>query len=211
VITNTANQIRWRWDTSPFGELAVNENPSGLGAFKFNLRFPGQYLDKETNLFYNYFRDYDPQTGRYAQSDPIGLIGGLNTYLYVGADPLSFVDWFGLADGHHWVIGPIRNDPNLSPEARSVFQEAKTGPVPGGHNYGEGHKEYNKGVQELYERWSRENKIDPATMTKAQAEQFVREVKQCPDPRVRNFNWRIYERFIREGFRRMPPIRSADG
>jgi len=96
VITNTANQIRWRWDTSPFGELAANENPSGLGAFKFNLRFPGQYRDGETGLFYNYYRDYDPQTGRYVQSDPIGLRGGLNTYAYANLNPLTFVDLFGL-------------------------------------------------------------------------------------------------------------------
>ena len=70
AIANAASQIRWRWDTSPFGESAASENPSGLGAFKFNLRFPGQYRDAETGLFYNYFRDYDPQTGRYVQSDP---------------------------------------------------------------------------------------------------------------------------------------------
>jgi YD repeat-containing protein len=51
VITNTANQLRWRWDTSPFGELAANQNPAGLGTFTFHLRFPGQYFDAETGLF----------------------------------------------------------------------------------------------------------------------------------------------------------------
>jgi RHS repeat-associated protein len=56
-----------------------DENPSGLGAFEFPLRYPGQYFDKETNLHFNYFRDYDPAIGRYTQSDPIGLRGGLNT------------------------------------------------------------------------------------------------------------------------------------
>src|SRR5262245_22028354 len=45
---------------------------------------------------YNYFRDYDPQLGRYVQSDPIGLEGGLNTYLYANANPLRFIDLFGL-------------------------------------------------------------------------------------------------------------------
>ena len=96
VITNTANQIRWRWDTSPFGELAASENPSGLGTFAFNQRLPGQYRDAETGLFYNYFRDYDPQTGRYVQSDPIGLDGGINPYGYAIQNPLSYVDPLGL-------------------------------------------------------------------------------------------------------------------
>jgi RHS repeat-associated protein len=57
---------------------------------------PGQYFDRETNLAYNYFRDYDPAIGRYAQSDLIGLRGGLDTYLYVNAKPLSLVDPEGL-------------------------------------------------------------------------------------------------------------------
>jgi RHS repeat-associated protein len=60
------------------------------------LRFQGQQFDGETNLNYNYFRDYDPATGRYDESDPIGLGGGINTYSYVFSSPLQFADPFGL-------------------------------------------------------------------------------------------------------------------
>ena len=60
------------------------------------MRFAGQHYDTETGLNYNYFRDYDPQVGRYIESDPIGLDGGINTYSYGDSDPVSFVDALGL-------------------------------------------------------------------------------------------------------------------
>lgn len=98
MITHTSdNAMLWRWEnTEPFGNAAPDENPSGLGPFTYNLRFPGQHFDAETGTHYNYFRDYDPAIGRYVQSDPIGLRGGINTYGYVEGSPLAFVDTEGL-------------------------------------------------------------------------------------------------------------------
>jgi RHS repeat-associated protein len=97
VTSNASTPVlRWKWDPTPFGEGAPNENPASAGTFKFNLRFPGQQFDEETNLNYNYFRDYDPAIGRYVESDPIGLGGGINTFAYVENDPISWIDSDGL-------------------------------------------------------------------------------------------------------------------
>ena len=87
----------WRWDhADPFGLPPANENPGGLGLLTFNLRMPGQYYDRATNLFYNYHRDYYPQTGQYIQSDPIGLVGCINTYGYGLWNPVTDTDPQGL-------------------------------------------------------------------------------------------------------------------
>ena len=99
AVTRLAdNSIMWQWDNlDPFGNNAANENPSGQGALKYSLRFPGQYYDFEVGTNYNYFRDYDPAVGRYEQSDPLRLDGGINTYGYVHASPVRLSDPFGLA------------------------------------------------------------------------------------------------------------------
>ena len=107
LITNAANQTVWEWKIDTFGASAANENPSGLGVFSFNLRFPGQYYDAETGLHYNYFRDYDPSVGRYVESDPIGLDGGVNLYAYVKNGPLRYYDPLGLEGCGSGFFDPI--------------------------------------------------------------------------------------------------------
>ena len=105
------NVILWRWDTDPFGSTPASEDPDGdMTAFTYNVRFPGQYFDAETGLSYNYLRDYDPSTGRYLDSDPIGLGGGINTYGYAGGRPTAAVDSTGL-DAMVLIGGPYAGHP----------------------------------------------------------------------------------------------------
>jgi RHS repeat-associated protein len=97
LIADDQQRTVWRWDQQePFGVNVPDENPSGLSVFELPLRFPGQYYDRETITHYNMMRDYAPAIGRYQQSDPIGLRAGLNTYVYVLNDPMSYLDPFGL-------------------------------------------------------------------------------------------------------------------
>lgn len=92
AIFDASNRIAWSNNSTPFGDLQ-------LASADVNqpLRFPGQYADEETGYSYNYFRDYDPSLGRYIQSDPIGLHGGVNTFGYVGGRPVNYYDLYGLA------------------------------------------------------------------------------------------------------------------
>jgi RHS repeat-associated protein len=121
--STSTNNLVWRWDPDTFGSVAPNSNPSGLGTFTYNLRFAGQYSLTESGLYYNYFRDYDPQTGRYVESDPIGLAGGnYSTYGYADENPVSFSDPMGLyvklcsrwlgnpKSKATWRINPYRHD-----------------------------------------------------------------------------------------------------
>jgi len=113
VLTDDSQAIAWKAVYTPFGaavpSIQTVENP---------FRFPGQYYDPETGLHYNYFRYYNPQTGRYITPDPIGLEGGINLFAYVdsvgkppseanlytytGNNPVNYIDPSGL-----WGVGII--------------------------------------------------------------------------------------------------------
>ncbi|OUM02405.1 RHS repeat-associated core domain-containing protein [Variovorax sp. JS1663] len=109
-LTDSTGQAVWQWAYSAFGDnaptlakyrfanLDINPNPgtTGISEVVMNLRWPGQYYDKESGLFDNRFRSLDPRIGRYTQFDPIGWAGGPNGYLYVDGNPLSYMDPWGL-------------------------------------------------------------------------------------------------------------------
>jgi RHS repeat-associated protein len=92
ILTDSTNTVVWEAVYKPFGEADVNPNSSVVN----NFRFPGQYYDSETDLYYNYHRYYDPSTGRYLTPDPIELAGGINLYLYANGNPINEIDPFGL-------------------------------------------------------------------------------------------------------------------
>lgn len=109
-LTQADGQVVWQWAYSAFGDeqpttaakrftsemTTPSTGSTSIADVTFNLRYPGQYFDKETNLHYNYFRTYAPDMGRYTQGDPIGLDGGFNRFGYVVSDPLSMTDPMGL-------------------------------------------------------------------------------------------------------------------
>ena len=115
VVVDAARDVAvWSWSLKgeAFGNTAPNQDPDGDGiAMVFDMRFPGQRFDAASGFNQNYFRDYDAATGRYGQSDPIGLAGGVSTYDYSNANPLTTSDVFGLTgnplSGYNPALGPI--------------------------------------------------------------------------------------------------------
>ncbi|MES2676063.1 MAG: RHS repeat-associated core domain-containing protein [Pseudomonadota bacterium] len=130
-LTNSTQQIVWSSKQAAFGDMVANEDPDANGTnVIYNPRFAGQYADKESGLYYNYSRDYDPSIGRYIESDPIGLAGGINLYLYALGNPNRYTDWNGQSPQDSFLIDPKtgkpiphinpHDNPNLKPEIQPL-------------------------------------------------------------------------------------------
>jgi RHS repeat-associated protein len=114
MMTDSTGAVVWSAQYEPFGEATIN-----IGQITNNLRFPGQYFDAETGLNYNWHRDYKPELGRYIESDPIGLRGGINLYTYALNSPLKFVD----PKGFEIPTPPSWLDPNYKFPGEKTYED----------------------------------------------------------------------------------------
>ena len=127
-VVNQAGIVVWGGTSLPFGTVE-----GGSRVFDNRFRFPGQYYDSETGLHYNYFRYYDPSTGRYLTPDPIGLAGGINLFSYTSNTPIDFIDPLGLlteviVSGGTWyghvtinINGTVYSNGRYNPESAHSF------------------------------------------------------------------------------------------
>ncbi len=101
-MTAVNGAVVWSATYSSFGEAEIDP----ASTVENNLRFPGQYYDSETGIHYNFYRYYNPETGRYITTDPIGFEGGFNLFVYVLNNPSGWIDPMGLNPYKWGYCGP---------------------------------------------------------------------------------------------------------
>jgi RHS repeat-associated protein len=129
-LASASGAIGWSAVYDAFGKASVNAGSTVTN----NLRFPGQYQDAETGLYYNYHRYYDPRTGRYVTADPIGLEGGVNPFAYALNNPLNLIDLLGLEvlslPGYGGVQSMIPTDLNFKEREPDYYAFSVSFPFP---------------------------------------------------------------------------------
>ena len=136
-LSDLTGGVVWSSKSDAFGnaqiDVEVVANP---------LRLPGQYFDAETGTQYNFFRDYDPRTGRYLQVDPMGRTASPNAYDYADANPIGNDDIFGLQPRFTYPRGnfqiprtpPPYNFPGNPPRRPPTFPPPSWYPKPRFHD-----------------------------------------------------------------------------
>ncbi|MFD8497651.1 RHS repeat-associated core domain-containing protein [Amycolatopsis sp. NPDC059657] len=124
-MVDVAGNLVWEAHATLWGAMVSGRATGATTA----LRFPGQYYDEESGLCYNYFRHYDPESGRYVSTDPLGLAAGPNPRSYVD-NPMQWIDPFGLAPCRQ---RPRIEDGNLKEGWQHIDSRHITGNHPSGH------------------------------------------------------------------------------
>lgn len=165
-LTNASGQAVWQWSYGAFGEdnptLAKSRfanldatpipGTTSISEVKFNLRYPGQYADEESGLFYNGFRSYSPAGGFYTQNDPIGLEGGPNRRIYAEANPLNSIDPMGLQVPLPPPPMPLPGVPNPVLEGNKQLADRLSRAL-------EGDREQREKTYQTYTRWHPQKRL----------------------------------------------------
>ncbi|WP_325950602.1 RHS repeat-associated core domain-containing protein [Pseudomonas putida] len=165
-LTDTDGKTVWCSEHQAEGKMRDEWHARKVGREQ-NLRFQGQYLDRETGLHYNTFRFFDPDVGRFTQQDPIGLVGGLNLYQY-SPNPTGWLDPLGLSgclgankkpsrgDNPYQTRfdprTPGRPDPKFSIDTRTFTSGTKTS---------------NGGIRNNREFWQQWKNLQPESLSKS--------------------------------------------
>jgi RHS repeat-associated protein len=191
VVTDATGAVVERYEYGAFGQptiYAPDLTVRQASAVGNTLMFNGRPYDPETGLYYYRTRYLDPRTGRFTTRDTIGIWGDPanmgNGYAYVGNNPWTMVDPYGMGVGHHYVPNALTKAEvdagRLSQPAADVFRKTTTGQIPSGHGWSKAHADYSRAVGDEFVEYLKSRNIDPKVMTESQAKEFIEHLKNSP-------------------------------